>query len=236
MNDVKQKLEAIGDIDDIFQFGQETLFLEKDDPKTLLGIECFKECIKQNYKPFISRYYLAILYNSIGEYNKEYSLYEELICREEIENEQIVFKPILYHLLGKGCCEAKGTTFNPEKGYKYFLMGIKISNCIDNITSVGDCYFNGWYVEKDYSKALEKYREALRTSYEHPNVITNSESSRSVALAKIGKCFLHGYGVEKDANKAYEYLEAAYNMGSYLTNDAKEDFELAKQQIHYNYQ
>jgi tetratricopeptide (TPR) repeat protein len=230
MDNIKEKLQSIGDLEDLFHFGQEASFLDKDDPNILLGIECFKECIKHDYEPFISRYFLAIIYSSIGEYEKEYELYDELINREDLHDYND-FEPILCNVLGKMNCEGKGTDFNPEKGYGYLIRGTEVSKMIDNIIGIGDCYLNGWHVEKDYSKALEKYQEALNVSYEYPRVITNDESSRAFALCRIGKCFLYGYGIEKDPYKAYEYLDNAHNMGCYLTADSIEDYELAKKQM-----
>ena len=63
---------------------------------------------------------------------------------------------------------------------------------------LGNCYYYGYGVEKDYTKAVEWYRKA-------------AEQGFAEAQYKLGFMYSRGYGVEHDFAKAVEwYRKAAY--------------------------
>lgn len=63
---------------------------------------------------------------------------------------------------------------------------------------LGNCYFNGYGVEKSYEKAVECYTKAARKK----NKIANAQS-------QLGVCHQNGYGVEQSDEKAIEWFEKA---------------------------
>lgn len=74
--------------------------------------------------------------------------------------------------------------------------------------SLGDCYYNGRGVCKDYRQALEWYRKA-------------AEQGGAEAQYKLGTCYYIGEGVEQDYRKAVEWYCKAAEQG-----DAKTQYKL----------
>ena len=63
--------------------------------------------------------------------------------------------------------------------------------------NLGVCYYNGYGVPKDYSKAVYWYTKS-------------AEQGDAYAQCNIGFCYKNGYGVPKDYNKAvYWYTKSA---------------------------
>ena len=66
--------------------------------------------------------------------------------------------------------------------------------------SLGDCYYNGRGVCKDYRQALEWYRKA-------------AEQGNASAQNSLGDCYYNGKGVYKDYRKAIEWYRKAADQG-----------------------
>ena len=65
---------------------------------------------------------------------------------------------------------------------------------------LGELYREGFYVERDYLKALTYYQEAASAAY-------------PVAFFRLGSFFYEALGVEQDYQKAYTYFEQAVEHG-----------------------
>jgi len=67
-------------------------------------------------------------------------------------------------------------------------------------SNVGECYYQGIGVEKNYEEALRWYKKALAQGDES-------------AYYCIGRCYLDGKGVEKNYKTAMRYMHKAYDCG-----------------------
>ncbi|OJW69903.1 MAG: hypothetical protein BGO68_03215 [Candidatus Amoebophilus sp. 36-38] len=65
---------------------------------------------------------------------------------------------------------------------------------------LGDIYYYGWGIDKDYQKALETYQKAAKKEHSH-------------AQFQIGEIYFNGWGVTKDYQKALEAYEKAADQG-----------------------
>lgn len=65
---------------------------------------------------------------------------------------------------------------------------------------VGECYYNGWGVQKNKLEAIKWYEKA-------------ADNGNFEAIAYLGECYLYGDGVPKDWDKGIEYTTKAANAG-----------------------
>jgi TPR repeat protein len=77
---------------------------------------------------------------------------------------------------------------------------MKIGN-LDAITNLGFCYQNGICVNKDYSKAVQYYNQAVK-----------GENSQSKCVC-FCVCYQQGLCVNKYLNKAFTFYEKAVKLG-----------------------
>eukprot|EP00002_Diphylleia_rotans_P001457 TRINITY_DN1080_c0_g1_i19.p1 TRINITY_DN1080_c0_g1~~TRINITY_DN1080_c0_g1_i19.p1 ORF type:complete len:198 (-),score=60.97 TRINITY_DN1080_c0_g1_i19:217-810(-) len=109
---------------------------------------------------------------------------------------------------------------------------------------VGDCYAEGWGVEKDIHKSIEWLGKALdfeslkqhaqNDSKEAFDVLLklaekkeNGETEHHQAVKIVAKCYAEGWGVKKDLHKSIEWLGKALDFESlkqHAQNDSKEAF------------
>ena len=72
---------------------------------------------------------------------------------------------------------------------------------------LGSCYYNGYLVEENYTKAAEWFRKAAEQGY-------------NVAQHNLGSVYYIGQGVEKNHTKAVEWLRKAAEQGNEDAIDA----------------
>lgn len=113
---------------------------------------------------------------------------------------------------------------------------------------LGECYLNGWGVEKDEKAAFNYYKEAVGEEEEHVR-----------AMAQLGLCYYDGKGTERDLTKAAYYMSKAAEKGyppsqrnlafyylqnvknmemafSWLKKSAEADYGLAQYELGYFYE
>ena len=78
---------------------------------------------------------------------------------------------------------------------------------------LGQCYENGWGVEKNYEEAFHLYKAA-------------AESELLWALCALGRCYENGLGVEADVDQAIEYYTQAADQGDGEAFDALDRLEV----------
>lgn len=120
---------------------------------------------------------------------------------------------------------------NYEEAYKYFQMGCEYGNP-DCYLEIGNLYYNGDYLEKNQSKALEFYLYATgyedRTAYYNAGIVYEyyyksyeealkhyilaANLNYSKALHKLGKIYHNGTFGVVDYSKAFNYYTQASNL------------------------
>eukprot|EP00002_Diphylleia_rotans_P001452 TRINITY_DN1080_c0_g1_i10.p1 TRINITY_DN1080_c0_g1~~TRINITY_DN1080_c0_g1_i10.p1 ORF type:complete len:341 (-),score=118.30 TRINITY_DN1080_c0_g1_i10:82-1104(-) len=86
---------------------------------------------------------------------------------------------------------------------------------------VGDCYAEGWGVEKDIHKSIEWLGKAL--DFESLKQHAQNDSKEAF------ECYAEGWGVKKDLHKSIEWLGKALDFESlkqHAQNDSKEAFDV----------
>ena len=74
------------------------------------------------------------------------------------------------------------------------------SGYADAQNNLGDCYYYGHGVQKDYTKAVEWYQKA-------------ANQGNATAQCNLGFCYYYGYGVQQDYKQAVEWYQKAANQG-----------------------
>ena len=145
--------------------------VEKDNYKAL---ELYHKAELNYKKEYLCRLMESIVLalQDIGEYEKMMSYVEEYVQK------------------GKGCREC-----SLVKNYN------KKERCCPWMQEkLGNCYYNGNGVEKDYAKAVEWYTKA-------------AEQGNAEGQWRLGNCYCSGNGVEKDDTKAVEWYTKAAEQG-----------------------
>jgi len=69
------------------------------------------------------------------------------------------------------------------------------------MNNLGNCYYWGNGVERDYGKAVEWYRKTADLGHDR-------------AMYNLGQCYYNGHGVERDYDKAFEWYRKAADLGN----------------------
>jgi len=81
-----------------------------------------------------------------------------------------------------------------------------------SMNELGNLYFNGQGVAKDYSQALKWYNDAA-------NGVPNKIAGDANAAKSVGTLYENGYGVQQDFSKALEWYKKALQLGNKYVND-----------------
>ena len=66
--------------------------------------------------------------------------------------------------------------------------------------SLGECYYRGFSVTQDYSKAFDLFGKA-------------AQQGNAIAQFNTGICYLRGHGAQRDGDKGVEWLHRAKDQG-----------------------
>ena len=94
--------------------------------------------------------------------------------------------------------EGTGIAENKEEAARLFERASKSENLHDSrrgFNHLGECYENGWGVEKNTDRAMECYRHALQGGIE-------AGEGRYEAFMNLARCAYFGIGQERDAEQA----------------------------------
>lgn len=80
------------------------------------------------------------------------------------------------------------------------------------MASLGEMYYQGYYVTQDKNKAFEIFKKAAEAS--------NGPSGD--AMIRLSTCYRFGYGTTKDLEKAEYWLKRAQERGSDEANAIKQ--------------
>lgn len=97
----------------------------------------------------------------------------------------------------------KGVAKNPAEAFKWYKQS-------ESWADVGDCYWDGFGVEKDWSTAVSYYKKANDGVENYRYTIQGNKDK----MKKLGDCYKYGWGVEKNAREAvrwYKYASEADN-------------------------
>lgn len=77
---------------------------------------------------------------------------------------------------------------------------IKDSKSTNHIlySTLGNLYYSGKFLARDYQKAFEYYQKAYDAFAENP-----------YTWFRLGRCYYFGHGVERDVNRAYDFISQA---------------------------
>jgi len=92
-----------------------------------------------------------------------------------------------------------------EKAFNCYMRAASMGNA-QSMYKVGDLFWNGYYVFKDYKTAFLWYENSYRTMAEKGE--ERHEGFGDVCF-RLGRCYYHGKGVEKDYYSALKYLSRA---------------------------
>lgn len=101
--------------------------------------------------------------------------------------------------LGGGQAFASDAAAGEEVGSEMWMLKLLAATALgdsDAMATLGQAYYKGEGVEKDYAAALDWLRKA-------------ADAGSTDALVTLGTMYLNGEGVEKDAAKAQEYFTRA---------------------------
>lgn len=90
---------------------------------------------------------------------------------------------------------------NDEKKSYEIIKEVKEESALKFVT-LGNLYYSGKFLNKDYNEAFKYYQKAYDLSKEDPYV-----------YFRLGKCYYFGHGVERDLNRAYDLISLAKNEG-----------------------
>lgn len=236
LENLYKEINETNDLDTKWDFCNKVICSSCSEKYTRIAVKYLEDLIDEDYDVINSKYKLSILLDTLsdGKDPRIIKLYKEIL--NDASSEEDCFKSIVCYKLG---LYYSGSTNNKDdidykQAYEYFLEGTKYTKMLENYIGLGDCYFSGWYVNKSLKKAFDLYNKAYEMSIKYPNVVTNNEYSRAIALGKIGRCHLYGIGTHPDVNKALDYLIDAldyYNFGEDddKGNLIKEDLRRAKE-------
>ena len=162
---------------------------KRDDSK---AIEYYKKAI--DFGNIGSIYYLAVLYDEMGDYEKSFPLFK----RASESKDTIVKKKGLYSV---GTFYYLGDVVNKDykKAAEYFEKSAELGYP-DAYNYLGIMYEEGKGVKKAHAKAFFNYSKA-------------AELKNMYGSYNIARCYDCGIGVKKDINKAIRYYNLSGNLG-----------------------
>ena len=124
--------------------------------------------------------------------------------------------------------QAREAPFKSKEQFDLYMKAAELGNA-EAMCEVGDCYYFGNGVDKDYNKALIWYKKSADQGY-------------AEAQYKIGNCYYFGRGVDEDNNKAFiwykksadqGYAEAMYEVGEAYRRGqgVQEDYKMAERYL-----
>jgi len=103
-----------------------------------------------------------------------------------------------------------GVECNPRKAYENFIF-VANSGDPDGEYKVGDCFYNGTYVEQNYKKAFEWY-------------LKSAEKGNKDAQCMVGICYLKGHGVNVDRGESIKWMLKSADQGDDAAQNNLADF------------
>ena len=100
----------------------------------------------------------------------------------------------------KGEYNGEETEQDSETAVLWFTQSAK-QGFAEGQNNLGDCYFYGKGVERNYTKAAEWYTKA-------------AEQKNAEGQVNLGECYQHGLGVEQDTEKGVELFAQAVSQGN----------------------
>ena len=98
---------------------------------------------------------------------------------------------------------------NIKKAVKMFKKFYKHGWCLISLPYLGECYYCGIGVKRDYTKAKKILYQSLKHFDLYDSYFTNPKFY-------LGEMYLLGNGTEKDYSKAKKYFNECYNEYKYL--------------------
>ena len=172
----------------------------------LCGIDCDKD-EKAGFE-YIKRAASSGMVNAIVTFAKCYS--DGKGCKRDVSQALSILKPLshfenanYHYLLGLIFYLNKYKEYvaqDDKVAFRHFMMAAKQGHAAAQ-DYLGDCYYYGYGVTKDNSKARSWYEAAFRQNNTH-------------AASQLGEIYHRGYGVPEDEEKAYSYYKFAADKGN----------------------
>lgn len=101
-----------------------------------------------------------------------------------------------------GCCYYDGSDGFPQDYYlAYSWLSKAVEHgCLSGLVLIGECYYYGYGVEQNYSKAVKMY-------------LRGTEIGDMECMDNLAYCYSKGIGVNRDAKRAAELYETAAKLG-----------------------
>ena len=205
--ELERIIEETDDIEAKYQYVYYWQFADNHENNQLIR-QYLEQCIKQDCHKMMARYDLyLLLYDSKDDDEEMFRLLKDMIEDETMES----MKGLIYNCMGDCYKQGRGVQTDYMMAYETYKKGMECSEFIENLISIGDLYYEN-RIDGNNTEAFACYARALKDSYLYPDVITNKESSRALALDRIGRCYMYGVGVETDFRKARDYLEESIDV------------------------
>ncbi len=171
-----------------------------------LVVDLYKDCIEEGNSDAMCN--LGALYYTgragTQDYNKAayyYDMADKKGNRQATEN--------LGYIYYYGRTGAK----DYKKAFHFFLKGA-IDESLCSLYKVGDCYKNGYYVDKDPIEAFNIYSKCLDKMEEQDIPYVGAD-----IYMRMGDCFYKGIGTDKDLLIALKFYSLAENLFYYRLVD-----------------
>ena len=158
-------------------------------------------------------YSVGSYYFTLKEYDNAISWYN----KSADKNYDLAFSRLIlmYHY-------GMGIDKDYNKALTYLKRWIEVCDEDDThpLAYLGECYMKGDLVEKNYSKAIEIFKEVFTKNEEY------EDDYDETALFWMGKCYENGWGVHKNIDTAIKY----YKKGA----ESSEDCSYALGKLYYD--
>ena len=95
---------------------------------------------------------------------------------------------------------------NSTKLALFFENMFQKTNNSDAMVIIGNCYFSGYFIEKDYKKAFKWYTKSAKLGNFHGQY-------------NLADCYYNAQGVDYDYTKAFELYTKSAEQGSLYAQD-----------------
>lgn len=214
------------------------LFEDLEDEYEELGLSLLEKAANEGNVD--AKFHIADIYNENEMYDKAFPIYQELADKEYIYGKAQVG---LYYFYGYYVDK------NKSKAVEYFkeCEDITLEGEEENIRAqamdlLGDCYYYGDGIEKDFKRSFECYLNAAEAgnisaqndvayAYEMGEGVdkditkavewyqTASENGNKYAMRNLANCYKKGIGVTQDANLAFKWFKLAAENGNLTANN-----------------